>query len=418
MGRLPASSAACEVAVAGAGVVGLTLAALLVRAGLRVAVIEAQPPAPPVPPDQYDLRVFALTRASARILAACGAWARIAQGRHGCFRRMEVWDARSHGRITFDAAAIAEPQLGHIVEQSLLREVLEGVLPHDGVDWFRSAAVSEFSVHADRLDVRLTDGRLLGTRLLVGADGADSSVRALAGIPYQRHDYQQTAVVCNVRTDRGHGDTARQRFLESGPLAFLPLAESLASSIVWSTTREHAQSLLALSDAAFCAELSAAFEHATGSVSSAGPRAGFPLWRGRALHYVRPRVALIGEAAHTIHPLAGQGANLGLLDAATLAQVLTEAVPRGEDTGSYSVLRRYERWRSGENLLMQSVMDGFNILFGRRDPPLRWLRGTGLNLTDRCAPVKNMIMRRAMGLAGDLPFAAMRPAARVHERAG
>ncbi len=332
---------------------------------------------------------------------------------------MEVWDAGSRGRISFDAADIAEPQLGHIIEQSLLREALEEALPDHRVDWYRPVAMSELSVHTDTLDLRLTDGRPLATRLLIGADGADSSVRTLAGIAYERQDYRQTAVVCNVRTDRPHGDTARQRFLDTGPLAFLPLGEAVASSVVWSTTTDHAQSLLALSDAAFCAELSAAFEHVAGSVSSVGPRAGFPLSRGRALHYVRPRVALIGEAAHTIHPLAGQGANLGLLDAATLAQVIMEAVSRGEDAGSYSVLRRYERWRRGENLLMQSAMDGFKILFARQDPPLRWLRGMGLNLTDRCTLAKNMIMCRATGLVGDLPLSAMGPAAaRVVGRAG
>lgn len=420
MTRRPSlSNAACDVTVAGAGVVGLTLAALLARAGLRVAVVEAQPSMPPTARDHYDLRVLAVTRASACVLSTCGAWPRIAQGRYGCFRRMEVWDAGSRGRISFDAADIAEPQLGHIIEQSLLREALEQALRDHRVDWYRPAAMSELSVHADTLDLRLADGRSVATRLLIGADGSDSSVRTLAGIAYERHDYQQTAVVCNVLTDRPHGDAARQRFLHRGPLAFLPLAEECASSVVWSTTADHAQSLLALSDAAFCAELSAAFEHVAGSVSSVGPRAGYPLSRGTALHYVRPRIALIGEAAHTIHPLAGQGANLGLLDAATLAQVVTEAVSRGEDAGSYSVLRRYERWRRGENLLMQLAMDGFKILFAMQDPPLRWLRGMGLSLTDRCTPVKNMIMRRAMGLAGDLPLAALGPvAARAVSRAG
>ncbi|MGQ0658527.1 MAG: UbiH/UbiF/VisC/COQ6 family ubiquinone biosynthesis hydroxylase [Chromatiales bacterium] len=407
--RSPAM-AQVDVAIAGGGVAGLPLAALLARAGVAVAIIEAQPPTSVAIGGDYDLRVLAITRASAQVLKACGAWPEIERARHGCFRRMLVWDAGSPGRIRFDAAAIAEPDLGHIVEQSALRMAMEEALHRQGeVAWYRPAVLQRWSMGAERLALTLDDGRRVATRLLVGADGADSKVRTLAGITYERHDYEQIAVVCNVRTERPHEETARQRFLGTGPLAFLPLDDAHTCSIVWSTTAEHAHCLLAADEAEFCAEVSGAFEHELGRVMAAGPRAGFALSRGRALRYVQPRIALVGDAAHTIHPLAGQGANLGLLDAATLAEVVAEAVEKGGDPGALPVLRRYERWRKGENLLMQSVMDAFKYLFGSKRRPLQWLRGTGLNLTDRCVPVKNLIMRRAMGLEGDLPRYARLP---------
>jgi len=405
MNGLPAANSPdVDVAVVGSGVVGLTLAALLARSALRVTLIESQRLPPAEVPTDYDLRVFAVSRASAQILLACGAWTYVEGSRHGCFRRMEVWDQHSNGRIRFDSAAIAEPTLGYIVEQSVLRMALERVLgQRANVTWYRPAALQAWSREADRLHIALVDGRRFGTRLLVGADGADSRVRQLAGIGYERHDYEQEAVVCNVRTELTHAETARQRFLGTGPLAFLPLDDMHMCSIVWSTIPAQARNLVAVDEQGFRGELTTAFEHTLGRVVAAGPRASFPLSKGRAQCYVQSRIALVGDAAHTIHPLAGQGANIGLLDAATLAQLVIEAADAGVDTGSLRLLRRYERWRKGENLLMQSAMDGFKYLFGSEQRSLQRLRGLGLNLTDRAAPIKNLIMRRAMGLDGDLP---------------
>lgn len=402
-----AAPAEFDVAVIGGGVVGLAMAALLGGSSLRVAAVEAGAAATPGDPKDYDLRVYALTRASARILAHAGAWHRIERRRHGCFRRMEVWDAHSKGRIDFDSAALAESTLGYIVEQRVLCDALgERLRELPNVTVMRPASLQSWEAMADRLEVALDDGRRVSARLLVGADGAASRVRTLAGIGYERHGYDQRAVVCNVRTERPHEDTARQRFLAEGPLAFLPLDDAHMSSIVWSTTPAHAERLLALDAEDFGGELATAFEHRLGRVLEAGPRAAFELAKARAGRYVLPRLALAGDAAHSIHPLAGQGANLGLLDAATLAEVVAEAAATGADIGALRTLRRYERWRTGENRLMQAVMDGFKHLFGSELMAIRWLRGAGLSLTDRCRPAKELIMRLAMGLSGDLPAAA------------
>ncbi|MCG3203093.1 MAG: 2-octaprenylphenol hydroxylase [Gammaproteobacteria bacterium] len=396
-----------DVAVVGGGVVGLAAAALLGGRALRVAAVEASAAAPAPEPADHDLRVFAVTRASACILAHAGAWQAVERRRRGCFRRMEVWDAHSRGRISFDSAALAEPTLGYIVEQRVLCDALgERLRQLPNVTVMRPASLQSWESMADRLEVTLAEGRPFSARLLVGADGATSRVRALAGIRYERRGYNQEAVVCNVRTERPHDDTARQRFLPEGPLAFLPLDDAHKSSIVWSTTPAHARHLLALAAEDFGSELATAFEHRLGRVLEVGARAAFELAKARAERYVLPRIALAGDAAHSIHPLAGQGANLGLLDAAALAEVVGEAAAADMDIGAIRTLRRYERWRSGENRVMQATMDGFKHLFGSELDAVRWLRGAGLSLTDRCDPAKELIMRLAMGLSGDLPAAA------------
>lgn len=397
---------AFDVTVVGGGVVGGTLAALLGRAGFSVALVDAGD-VPRFDPEGFALRVYAITQASRNILAAAGAWPLIAGERHGTFRRMEVWDAAGPGRIEFDAAAVGEPTLGWIVEAPLINVALDRAthaLP--AVTWMRQARVEGCTLEADGVTLQLADGRRVASRLVVGADGAASRVRELAGIGQTRLEYEQTALVAVVRTELPHEDTARQRFLPGGPLAFLPLAAPDSCSIVWSSHAAEAERLLALPEAAFNAELEEAFEQRLGAVVSSGPRASFPLVRSHAETYVAPRVALVGDAAHTIHPLAGQGANLGLLDAATLAELLVEARGRGREPGDPAVLRRFERRRRGENQLMQSLMDGFNWLFGERPAPVRWLRGAGLRLTDALAPAKTLIIRQAMGLAGELPRAA------------
>jgi 2-octaprenylphenol hydroxylase len=215
-------------------------------------------------------------------------------------------------------------------------------------------------------------------------------------------NYDQSAVVCNVRSAESHQATAWQRFLPTGPLAFLPLHDGRCS-IVWATMPEQADELLALSDFEFARALATAFDRRLGSIIEVGLRAAFPLRLQHAHAYVKPGLALIGDAAHVVHPLAGQGVNLGLLDAATLAEVILDAIAADQDFAAFKALRRYERWRKGDNLLMLGVMDGFKRLFGNALPPVRLLRNLGLNLTEAAGPIKNGIARRAMGLAGDLP---------------
>jgi 2-octaprenylphenol hydroxylase len=242
----------------------------------------------------------------------------------------------------------------------------------------------------------LDDGTELVAHLLVGADGARSWVRQQAGISVKGWDYDQVALVTWVKPEKFHQETAWQRFLANGPLAFLPLTEGYCS-IVWSTSAAHAAQLKAMEADRFAQELQAAFENKLGAIEAVGPRAMFPLRSFETQHYILPRLALVGDAAHTIHPLAGQGVNLGLADMSTLLQVLTEARQQQRDIGSEKILRRYERWRRADNRSMLIAMDGFKRLFSTEQPLLRWVRNLGLNLTDRSLPIKRLIMQQALG---------------------
>jgi 2-octaprenylphenol hydroxylase len=265
-----------------------------------------------------------------------------------------------------------------------------------------SARVRAFTLDGSRARITLTDGRLLEAALLVGADGRDSAIRTQADIATRGWDYDQHALVVNVAHELSHEQTAWQRFCPTGPLAFLPLADG-RSSIVWSTTPLEAQRFAALPEVEFCRALGAAFGHRLGAVLSCGPRGVFPLRLQHTEHYVRPRLALIGDAAHALHPLAGQGVNLGLLDAAALAEALLAAAGRGRDLGALHTLRPYERARKGENLVMLAAMDVFKRTFSNDFSPLRLLRNAGLDLADRVVPLKHMFLQHALGNFGELP---------------
>jgi 2-octaprenylphenol hydroxylase len=315
---------------------------------------------------------------------------------------MHVWDASGNGVIHFDSAELGEPNLGHIIENGIMLQALYRVIEsHASIHLFTQASLNAITPGADGIEVSL-DAQTLSAALVVGADGARSRVRELAGIETRGMAYDQHAVVANVATERPHRHTAWQRFMPSGPLAFLPMANG-QSSIVWSTSPEQAAQLLDMDDAAFCHALAEAFEYTLGEITHTSQRAAFPLRMQHATGYVKPRVALIGDAAHTIHPLAGQGVNLGFADVASLAEVLGRARQSGRDIGDYYVLREYERWRKGENIAMQASMDAFKRLFSNSNPLLGWLRNSGLGLVNNMAPLKNRIMRQAMGLEGDLP---------------
>ena len=242
----------------------------------------------------------------------------------------------------------------------------------------------------------LEDGTELQAQLLVGADGARSWVRQQAGISVKGWDYDQVALVTWVKPEVFHQETAWQRFLPSGPLAFLPLTEGYCS-IVWSTSPQHAAQLQAMETERFAQELQAAFENKLGTIEAVGPRAMFPLRTFETQHYILPHLALVGDAAHTIHPLAGQGVNLGLADMSSLLRVLIEARQHRRSIGSASTLRRYERWRRADNRSMLLAMDGFKRLFSTEQPLLRWARNLGLNLTDHTLPIKRLIMQQALG---------------------
>ncbi len=392
-----------EVAIAGGGMVGATLACALGLQGRRVAVIEPREPALFSPRDDYDLRVSAVSRASQRIFEGLDVWPLLQSRRVSPYEHMHVWDATGRGEIHFDSADLGEPNLGHIIENRVIQDaLLERLRALDNVQWLCPNRLQGVEVDENRVSVVLEEGQTFSAELLVGADGSSSKVRELAGIELKAQAYRQKGVVATVSTARAHRATAWQRFLPSGPLAFLPLADG-RSSIVWSTREAQADELLSLDDTAFAEALGEAFDYRLGCIESVSARAAFPLKGSQAYPYVRPRIALVGDAAHTVHPLAGQGVNLGLLDAAVLAEVLAES---RHNIGSLRVLRRYERARRGDNVLMMRAMEGFSLLFGNTLPPLRWARNLGLSLTDRAPPVKHELMRRAMGLAGELPALA------------
>jgi 2-octaprenylphenol hydroxylase len=402
-----------DIVVVGGGAVGAAFAALAVRQARvpasRVIVIERERPPAWERAEAYDLRVVALSRASSRILAAAGAWETIVASRTSPYERMRIWheSMSPHGddALVFDAAELGEPNLGHIVESRLIQSALLAALEAGGVEvMIGTVAALELSSQVATVEV---GGRRIAARLVVGADGARSRVRELAGLGARSRDYRQHAIVANVEVARPHERTAWQRFLGHGTLAFLPLANGQCS-IVWSVGNERAEALRTLSVPEFERELTAALDGALGEVRLASGRVSIPLAATSAEHYVLERCALIGDAAHTVHPLAGQGVNLGFLDAASLADVLAEAQGEREDYGALRLLRRYERRRRPQNELMSAAMGGFNDLLAMGRGPVARVAQRGLALVNRMGPVKRLLAARAMGVSGDLPAAARR----------
>lgn len=385
----------CDVVIAGGGMVGSTLACALGETGLDVLVLEARQPQPYIRDAAFGLRVSAISARSETLFRDLQVWPLIESKRLCPFYEMHVWDAGGRGSIHFNCTELAEPRLGHIIENRVIQAaLLERLQALGNVEFMAPARLHSATVHEHGAEIVLDDDTHLSARLLVGADGPESRVREQAGIDFAITSYQQTALVANIQTEHSHRHTAWQRFLTSGPLAFLPLADG-SSSIVWSADDDRANALLEMPAEDFEQELSQAFDYQLGFVKLVSERASFKLRGGQARRYVAPRVALVGDAAHLVHPLAGQGANLGLLDAAALASGLTGS---GRDPGSLFVLRRYERARRGENVAMMRAMEGFKFLFGSDDAARRWLRTAGLNAANAAAPVKNLFVRKAMGL--------------------
>lgn len=395
-----------DIAVVGGGMVGAALACACAARGLTIAVIDGDPPQRIWPAGQVDLRVSALSRASQRILERLGVWGRMRELGVSPYREMVVWDAVGGAEIHFDAADLAEPDLGHIVENRVTRLALwEHLEAAERALLLSPATLAELDTGGDRAVLCLADGRRLSAGLVVGADGRRSFVRESLGINMDSADYQQRAIVANVEVAHWHRETAWQRFLPTGPLAFLPLADGRCS-IVWSAQEQRAEQLMALDDHAFIGELATAFDRRLGPVLSAGPRAAFPLSRQHAREYVRPNVALIGDAAHGIHPLAGQGVNLGFLDVAALVDAIDHARANRRALGSLHTLRRYERARRGDNAAMVHAMDLFKRGFSNRNPALVGVRNLGLAAAEHLPGIKPLFMRRALGLGDELPTLA------------
>ena len=399
-----------DLIVVGAGMVGATLARALADTSLRIALLDAMPLDQPLTArateSGYDPRVSALSAASENILANLDAWQRIDPQYRSAYRYMRVWDGAGTGEIQFDANALGENRLGHIVENWRVQQAMLDSLAQTGVTLLGGQQVTELVREGQDWTLQLASGERVQAPLVVAADGARSRLREMAGFAMREWDYLHHALVTTVRTEKPHAATAWQSFLDTGPLALLPLNDRDGQhycSIVWSLLPEEAQRIMALEPDAFIAELETAIEGRMGRVLHADQRHCIPLRQRHAKRYVQPGLALIGDAAHSIHPLAGQGVNLGLLDVAELSAVIRAALERGEDIASLAVLQRYERRRMGANLSMMAAMEGFERLFHADALPLRWLRNTGMRWVDGMDRLKPGIVRRALGLEGELP---------------
>ena len=397
-------------AMAGAGVAAL-FASNPRTATLRIALLEPRPATAPAAAEPLGLRVSALSRTSRRLLEFTGAWPAVVARGVAAYRRMVVWEERTSpdgpGALHFDAADLGEAELGHIAENRAVQSALLERALAAGVVLLRTG-LSSLVPGDDAGRVGTTDGREFSATLVIGADGGDSAVRSHAGIATRCRDYEQCAVVTHLSCERGHRDTAWQRFLDTGPLALLPLADGRVS-LVWSTEPALAGELVDCPEGEFAERVTAASANVLGRLDVSAGRALFPLRLLHARRYVAQRVALIGDAAHTVHPLAGQGINLALLDAAALVDVVGDALECGDDPGEQRVLRRYERWRKAESLPAIAVLDGIKRLFHGGDPLKSRARRTGLRLVESSGPLKRLLVQRAMGIAGEVPASVRRP---------
>ncbi|MBS0578408.1 MAG: FAD-dependent monooxygenase [Proteobacteria bacterium] len=399
-----------DVAVVGGGPVGACAATLLARSGkLRVVLLEPNAVALPSGQSPLDARVVALSRASENILRAAEAWVHVCGPRLEAYERMRIWHegiaAFGHEALVFDAADVGEPNLGYILENRLLQGALLKAFAAAGGQ-LEPAALQGLGFGRDAVQVRHAHGTL-EARLVLGADGAQSAVRQLAGLGADVADYHQVAIVATVATGQAHQHTAWQRFMRDGTLAFLPLADG-TSSIVWSADEPLARARLADADPVFEAALEVAADGALGTMQLKSERQAFPLRRLSAQRYAGERVALLGDAAHVVHPLAGQGVNLGLLDAAAVAERVLEAVGRREDPGALGVLRAYERWRRSEVALMDAAIHGFDRFLSHATGPAGRLARQGMSFVARSQELRRFFVRHALGMSGELPQAAKR----------
>ncbi|MBM5812458.1 MAG: 2-octaprenyl-3-methyl-6-methoxy-1,4-benzoquinol hydroxylase [Gammaproteobacteria bacterium] len=405
-----------DVVIAGGGLTGAATAALLATwpptAALRVAVLEPAPVLAPPAGAPLNLRVSLVSRSSEQLLRHCRAWdAVVARGAAAC-QRMVIWDehgsAGGAGGLVFAAADCGEPDLGHLVENRAMQAALLARATAAGAVVLPTR-VESLTPAATAIAIGTSDGRRLEAALLVGADGSDSSVRRLAGIATTGHDYGQHAVVAHLQAERPHRDTAWQRFLGTGPLALLPLADGRVS-LVWSTAPAEAAALLAAEPPEFGRRVTVAAAGVLGRLELTTARAAFPLRLRRAVRHAGHRVVLVGDAAQQVHPLAGLGVNLGFLDVGALADVLGEAVAGGGDPGEPRARRRYERWRRAASGPMITALDGIWRLFAADAPVPAWLRRRGLDLVDASSSAKRLLVRRALGLAGAVPRSLQPPA--------
>ena len=393
-----------DAVVIGAGAVGCSFALGLAQQGREVLLVEAAQRVPSfVAESAYDLRVFAISQASEQWLDYLGVWQDIVAKRACAYTDMQVWDAGGEGDIHFDCQDIDRNHLGHIIENSVIVNSLqEAAQQHIRIDFQLDEKVLDVQFaeqSGQQSQLTLQGFGLVSADLLVAADGARSQLRELAGIAVSGQSYQQQGIVAVVKTELPHQQTCWQRFTATGPIAFLPLADG-SCSIVWSADQARAEKLLSLDEQAFADELAKAVEYRLGDIQVLSKRAAFPLSHQHADQYVRPGLALLGDAAHVIHPLAGQGVNLGLLDAATLLEELNA----GKALSALAPLRRYERRRRHANQLTESGMTALHHLFKSDNATLKQWRNRGMSLAGGIAPLRRQLALRAAGLEGDVPI--------------
>ena len=392
-----------DVAIVGGGMVGLAVACGLQGSGLRVAVLEQNPPQPLPESAPPALRVSAINAASEKLLTRLGVWSSIVANRASCYHGMEVWDKDSFGRIAFDDRSMGYSHLGHIIENDVIHQALwQKAQQCQDVTLMAPAGVQQVAWGENEAFLTLKDGGMLTARLVVGADGANSWLREKADIALTSWDYRHHALVATIRTDEPHEAVARQVFHGDGILAFLPLSDPHLCSIVWSLPPLEAARMQEATEETFNQALDMAFDNRLGLCHVESERLVFPLTGRYARQFAAHRLALVGDAAHTIHPLAGQGVNLGFMDAAELVNELKRLHGAGKDIGQHLYLRRYERSRKHSAGVMLASMQGFRELFAGTHPAKKLLRDLGLKLADTLPGVKPQLIRQAMGL-NDLP---------------
>jgi 2-polyprenylphenol 6-hydroxylase len=393
-----------DVVIAGGGMVGLATAAALQGSGLRIAVVEHRIPELAELAPEPALRVSAINAASERLLQHLGVWQDILALRASAYQGMEVWDSDSFGRIAFRAQEYGHTHLGHIIENSVIQQTLwNKVARQSEVTMIAPATFQQVAWGENEAFITLNDGQMLTARLVIGADGAQSWLRQHADIPLTFWDYGHHALVATIKTEQPHDGCARQVFRPNGILAFLPLEDEHLCSIVWSVGPEEARRLEALSDSDFNRELAVAFDTRLGLCEVVSERQTLPVRPGAMrVALLHTALALVGDAAHTVHPLAGQGVNLGFMDAAELIAELRRLQRQGKDIGQHLYLRRYERRRKHGAAVMLASMQGFRELFDGNHPAKKLLRDVGLRLADSLPGVKPKLVRQAMGL-NDLP---------------
>ncbi|MBL4909465.1 MAG: FAD-dependent monooxygenase [Alteromonadaceae bacterium] len=411
-----------DILIIGGGMVGLTLALALRHQNqqsqsepLSIAIVDNNEPS--ALSEQPELRVSAINLASQQIFANLGVWAAIKNQRLQAYQHMHIWDKHGYGQLNFANTDVNEKDLGWIIENKVIRNALwQKAQTDDGIHFFTEQALTNVTMGDNEVFASFADGAPILAKLVVGADGAHSWLRKQMNMPIMFQDYDHHALVATIECEQGHNNTAWQVFLPEGPLAFLPLFESNIEgcyeknqcSIVWSTTPDEAQRLQALSSAEFSKEITATSDGKLGNITLQSERVSFPLTMRLAHDFVKDKAILVGDAAHTIHPLAGQGVNLGLLDAASLAETLLKQLEQNKPLTSSIALNEYSRWRKSEATEMIAAMAAIKNIFSEQpfklpSTPVKLIRGLGLSLIDNFSPVKHLMIKQALGFKTHLP---------------